>query len=102
MALAEVETAEEQFTPRRYEPWRSNPEHVYGKQEIHRIVEDAIQSLPEIYREAFVLRDIEELSAEDGPRHGYQSGIVVLPGEGRARSRPSLAFWRTFQLGLIG
>lgn len=63
--LAEAETAKEQFTPKRYELWKSNPEQLYDKQEIHRIVEDAIQSLPEIYREAFVLRDIEELSAEE-------------------------------------
>ena len=63
--LAEAETAEEHFAPKRYEPWRSNPEQLYGKQEIHRFVEEAIQSLPEIYREAFVLRDIEELSAQE-------------------------------------
>ncbi len=65
VALAEAETATERFTPKRYEPWKSNPEQLYRKQEIHRIVEDAIQSLPEIYREAFVLRDVEELSAEE-------------------------------------
>jgi RNA polymerase sigma-70 factor (ECF subfamily) len=63
--LAEVETAEEHFMPKRHESWKSNPEQLYGKQEIHRIVEEAIRSLPEIYREAFVLRDIEELSAEE-------------------------------------
>ncbi len=63
--LAEAEIAKEQFTPRRYESWNSNPEQLYGKQEIHRIVESAIQSLPEIYREAFILRDVEELSAEE-------------------------------------
>lgn len=65
VALAEVGTAGGHFTPKRYESWRSNPEQLYGKQEIHRIVEDAIQSLPEIYREAFVLRDVEELSTEE-------------------------------------
>lgn len=63
--LAEAEAAQQHFTPKRYEPWRSNPEQLFRKQEIHRIVEDAIQSLPEIYREAFVLRDVEELSAEE-------------------------------------
>jgi RNA polymerase sigma-70 factor, ECF subfamily len=63
--LADLDNSEEQFTPKRRESWRSNPEQVYGKQEIHRFVEEAIQSLPEIYREAFVLRDIEELSAEE-------------------------------------
>ena len=65
VALAEVETAEEQFMPKRYESWKSNPEQLYGKQETHRIVEKAIQLLPEIYREAFVLRDVEEMSAEE-------------------------------------
>jgi RNA polymerase sigma-70 factor (ECF subfamily) len=63
--LAEVETSEEHFTPKRRESWRSNPEQLYSKQEIHRFVEEAIQSLPEIYRETFVLRDVEELSAEE-------------------------------------
>src|SRR5712691_2478734 len=63
--LAEVETEEEQFAPKRRESWKSNPEQLYGKQELHRFVEDAIQSLPQIYREAFVLRDVEELSAEE-------------------------------------
>jgi RNA polymerase sigma-70 factor, ECF subfamily len=63
--LTEKETAEEQFAPKRYEPWKSNPEELYSKQELHRFVEEAIQSLPEIYREAFVLRDVEELSAEE-------------------------------------
>jgi len=63
--LTEAENAKEQFAPKRYEPWKSNPEQLYGKHELHRIVEDAIQSLPQIYREAFVLRDVEELSAEE-------------------------------------
>jgi RNA polymerase sigma-70 factor (ECF subfamily) len=63
--LTEAETAEEPFAPKRYEPWKNNPEQLYGKQELHRFVEEAIQSLPEIYREAFVLRDVEELSAEE-------------------------------------
>ena len=63
--LSEAESADEQFLPKHYEPWKSNPEQVYGKQEIHRLVEEAIQALPEIYREAFVLRDVEGLSAEE-------------------------------------
>ena len=63
--LTEAESAKEQFAPKRYEPWKSNPEQLYGKQELHRIVEDAVRSLPQLYREAFVLRDVEELSAEE-------------------------------------
>ena len=63
--LEESETSEGHVILKRYEPWRSNPEELYGKQEIHRIVEEAIQSLPDIYREAFVLRDVEGLTAEE-------------------------------------
>src|SRR5713226_4806823 len=33
--LEQAENAEKNFTPRRYEPWKSDPEHLYGKQEIH-------------------------------------------------------------------
>lgn len=51
--------------PRRTESWRTDPESLYGKHELRRIVEVAIQGLPVIYREAFVLRDIEEMTAEE-------------------------------------
>jgi RNA polymerase sigma-70 factor (ECF subfamily) len=63
--LSDAETSEGHITPKRCEQWKSDPEALYGKKEIHRIVEDAIQALPEIYREAFVLRDVEGLSAEE-------------------------------------
>jgi RNA polymerase sigma-70 factor (ECF subfamily) len=64
VALNEAEI-ENSIAPGRFETWRSNPEELYGKHELHRMVEAAIQGLPEIYREAFVLRDVEELSAEE-------------------------------------
>ena len=59
------EQAEVQFAPRQYEQWRTNPEKLYGKLELRRIIETAIESLPAIYREVFVLRDIEEFSADE-------------------------------------
>src|SRR6516162_1988943 len=37
--LGESVTGEGQVIPKRYEPWRSNPEELYSKQEIHRVVE---------------------------------------------------------------
>lgn len=64
VALEEAET-EDSIAPRRFESWKSNPEELYGKQELHRMVEAAIQGLPDIYREAFILRDVEGLSAEE-------------------------------------
>jgi RNA polymerase sigma-70 factor (ECF subfamily) len=51
--------------PRRFEPWTANPEQLYSKQEMRRLVEAAIQALPPIYREALVLRDVEDMSAEE-------------------------------------
>lgn len=65
LPLSESENADEPFLPKNYEPWKSNPEQVFGKQEILRLVEEAIRALPEIYRTAFVLRDVEGLSAEE-------------------------------------
>jgi RNA polymerase sigma-70 factor (ECF subfamily) len=53
------------FLPRRTEPWQADPESLYGKQEFRQIIESAIRDLPVIYREVFVLRDIEEMTAEE-------------------------------------
>lgn len=63
--LAESFEMNTEKIPGRFEPWTSNPEKLYGKQEIRELVERAIKSLAPIYRETLVLRDIEELSAEE-------------------------------------
>jgi RNA polymerase sigma-70 factor (ECF subfamily) len=63
--LDESREHEAQQLPSRFEPWMADPEKTFGKQEIRRLVEEAIQALPTIYREAIVLRDIEEMSAEE-------------------------------------
>lgn len=65
ISLDESRETERDFVPRRTESWRADPEKLYGKQELRQMVETAIQALPSIYREAFVLRDVEEMSAEE-------------------------------------
>jgi RNA polymerase sigma-70 factor (ECF subfamily) len=65
VSLDEAPDVESKSLPGRFEPWTSNPEKLYGKQEIRQLVEGAIQALPPIYRETLVLRDIEEMSAEE-------------------------------------
>lgn len=65
ISLDEVPEAEVRVFPHRSYQWHEDPEKLYGKQEIRKIVEDAIQSLPSIYRETFVLRDVEGLRAEE-------------------------------------
>ena len=65
VSLDEARDAGEPFVPRRYLAWRADPETLYSKQEIRRTIEAAILSLPAIYREAFLLRDLEGMTAEE-------------------------------------
>jgi len=65
ISIDEIPGGENKVTPRRFEPWATDPEKLYGKQELRKIVEGAIQALPPIYRETLVLRDIEGLTSEE-------------------------------------
>ncbi|MGH9711835.1 MAG: sigma-70 family RNA polymerase sigma factor [Candidatus Acidiferrales bacterium] len=65
VSLDEPDSSGDREWPHRIECWRDDPEELCGKEELRRIVEEAVQSLPDIYREVFVLRDIEGLSAEE-------------------------------------
>src|SRR6516225_6364025 len=65
LSLDEVSEAEVKVLPHRGQQWHEDPEKLYGKQEVRVMVEDAIRSLPPIYRETFVLRDVEGLRAEE-------------------------------------
>lgn len=72
--LDDAHAAAVEFAPRRAESWHADPEKLYGKQELRGMVESAIRALPEIYREAFVLRDVEGMSAEEAAQ---SIGITV-------------------------
>jgi RNA polymerase sigma-70 factor (ECF subfamily) len=65
LSLDEVSEAEVKLLPHRGQQWHEDPEKLYGKQEVRMMVEDAIRCLPPIYRETFVLRDVEGLRAEE-------------------------------------
>jgi RNA polymerase sigma-70 factor (ECF subfamily) len=65
VSLDEVSEAEVKLLPHRSQQWHEDPEKLYGKQEVRMMVEDAIRSLPPIYRETFVVRDVEGLRAEE-------------------------------------
>lgn len=70
----------EMLLPRRDDPWRADPEKLYGKQEMKRLVESAIESLDGIYRQAFVLRDVENMSAQEAAE---AAGIAVAAMKSR-------------------
>lgn len=45
--------------------WDENPEDTYSREELGKILDDAVQSLKPAYRTVFILRDIEEMSIEE-------------------------------------
>lgn len=45
--------------------WERTPEQDYSREELRRLLDEAIESLPAIYRAVFILRDVDELSTEE-------------------------------------
>lgn len=45
--------------------WRELPSEVVEREEIRKLLEHAVKLLPDIYRQVFLLRDVEELNAND-------------------------------------
>jgi RNA polymerase sigma-70 factor, ECF subfamily len=54
---------EELFMPRDFADWRDLPSDALERKETREQIARALESLPGIYRETFVLRDVEQLSA---------------------------------------
>lgn len=61
ISLDATDGSHEEFAPQLCDPWQENPEHLYAREEMQRIVHEAIQELPPAYRVVLVLRDISEL-----------------------------------------
>jgi RNA polymerase sigma-70 factor (ECF subfamily) len=52
-------------SPALLQDWREVPSEILERQEVRRILQQAVMTLPEIYREIFLLRDVEELSVRE-------------------------------------
>ena len=65
VSLDDVSEGEVKVFPHKSHQWHEDPEKLFGKQEVRVMVEDAIRALPQMYRETFVLRDVEGLRAEE-------------------------------------
>jgi RNA polymerase sigma-70 factor (ECF subfamily) len=59
-----IDTGEEEVK-REVAVWEGNPEEQYSKEELHRILNEAVETLKPDFRTVFTLRDIEELSTEE-------------------------------------
>ena len=66
--------------------WREVPSEVLERAEVRLILRKAIVSLPEIYREVFLLRDVKELSIKEAAQALGVSGAVVKVRLHRART----------------
>jgi RNA polymerase sigma-70 factor (ECF subfamily) len=70
---------DEDFTPAVIADWRQVPLEVLERKEIRELIQEAIATLPEIYREVFVLRDVQELSiTEAADAMGISEGLVKV------------------------
>ncbi|HUZ04970.1 MAG TPA: sigma-70 family RNA polymerase sigma factor [Acidobacteriaceae bacterium] len=59
--------------------WREIPSEALERKDIAKLLETAVQELPEIYRTVFVLRDMEEASIEETARLlGLQTSAVKV------------------------
>jgi RNA polymerase sigma-70 factor (ECF subfamily) len=61
VSLDENSSEEEDYKPREIAIWEETPESLYSKRQIKNILDQAISSLPLIYRSVFLLADVEEL-----------------------------------------
>ena len=57
--------AEGNYTPRDFADWREIPSETLERKEIREKLAEALRSLSDIYREVFVLRDMQHLSIEE-------------------------------------
>ncbi len=63
--IANGEGEEGSYKPRDFADWREIPSETLERKEVREKLAEALGSLGQIYREVFVLRDMEQLSIED-------------------------------------
>ena len=72
-----AEDEEGSFTPAVITDWREVPLQALERKELREQLQRAIASLPEIYREVLLLRDVEEFNiAETAAALGVSEGVV--------------------------
>jgi RNA polymerase sigma-70 factor (ECF subfamily) len=56
---------DEDFRPRQIQGWADDPEQIFSSAQRNELVREGILRLPEKYRVAMILRDINQLSSEE-------------------------------------
>lgn len=91
-SLAEMED-QEGFRPRLIQRWEENPEQLCSASQVNGLVRNAVLRLPEKYRVAVLLRDLNQLSTEEAAA-ALELSIPALKARvlrGRLMLRESLA-----------
>lgn len=63
------EDEEGNYTPRDFADWREIPSETLERKEVRQKLAEALASLGEIYRDVFVLRDVQHLSIEETAKY---------------------------------
>lgn len=75
----EMEEKEGDYTPAPLTDWREIPLEALERKELREALRKAIAELPDIYRQVFTLRDLEELNIEETAQAlGVNPGIVKV------------------------
>jgi RNA polymerase sigma-70 factor, ECF subfamily len=82
---ADEDSYEGDFTPAMLTDWREIPSEALERSELRATLQSAVAELPQIYREVFTLRDLEELNVEETARVLGVSANVVKVRLHRAR-----------------
>jgi RNA polymerase sigma-70 factor (ECF subfamily) len=73
----EEETSEKHFRPKQFANWRNIPSRELERKELRKVMAAALECLEDGYREVFILRDVQHLSAaETGRILGISEGAV--------------------------
>jgi RNA polymerase sigma-70 factor (ECF subfamily) len=63
--IVDREDAEGDYIPREFADWREIPSEILERKEVREKLAEALEALGHIYREVFVLRDMQHLSIEE-------------------------------------
>jgi RNA polymerase sigma-70 factor, ECF subfamily len=75
----QVEAHDGDFTPAPLTDWREIPLEALERKELREALRAAVAELPDIYRQVFTLRDIEELNIEETSQAlGINTGVVKV------------------------
>jgi RNA polymerase sigma-70 factor, ECF subfamily len=74
-----AEDKEGDYTPAALTDWREIPLEALERKELREALRKAVASLPDIYREVFTLRDLDELNTEETAEAlGLTAGVVKV------------------------